>query len=374
MQGIITMLSRRGALVLAAAIGLLGSAGPASTAQAASTAQLSLTKTAPATATVGSPFDYVIKVTDQGPAQSTATMVTDQLPANTKLVGFNHSQGTCSSSGSPAKVTCTPGTVAGGSSATVTIAVTATKAGSITNTATATNAESASTSASATTKVAAAPAAGTVPQATTGGVQAVTTTGAKLLGTVVPGNQPTGFFFEIGMTKSYGAMSPIGHTGTSKMSVSSVASRLTPATIYHYRLVAINDSGTSYGADRTFTTPGSRSPGALVLDSKKLHVRHGRVYAPFTCNSTKACRFRWTIAIRARSAKTHKIATAAFTKSTTGGKTIRAHTTVLESAAVQPKALALLGKAKHHRLTGKLTARPRSGQKGISKGVTVILG
>lgn len=256
----------------------------------------------------------------------------------------------------------------------MTIAVTATKAGSITNAPSATNAEGATSSASATTTVAAAPVAGTTPQATTVGDQAVTTTGAKLLGTVVPGNQATGYFFEVGTNPGYGTMTPIGHTGTSKIPVTAVVSGLAPATTYHYRLVAINDSGTSYGADRTFTTSGSRYLGALVLDSTKLHVRNGNVYAPFTCNSTKACTFRWTIVIRARSAKTRKFATAVFTKSTTGLKTIRAHKTVTEAAGVQSGALALLSKTRNHRLAGKLTTRPRTNQKGVIQTVTLVMG
>ncbi|MDR3706128.1 MAG: T9SS type A sorting domain-containing protein, partial [Paludibacteraceae bacterium] len=43
-------------------------------------------------------------------------------------------------------------------------------------------------------------------------------------------------------------------TGTSATSVSAALTGLTPNTIYHFRVKAVNTAGTTYGADSTFTT------------------------------------------------------------------------------------------------------------------------
>ena len=373
MQTIIRMLSRRSALVLVAAGALIGPDAAAAPASAATTpGQLTVAQTAPSTATAGSPFDYVIKVTNPGTSPASTTTLTDQLPADTTLVGFNHGAGvSCSSAGTPAKVTCSLGTLAPSGSQSVTIAVTPTKAETLTNTASATDAAGDTGSSTATTTVSAAPAAGTAPRATTVGNRSVTGTSATLLGAVVPGNQSTGYFFELGTNRSYGTLTPIGRTGTNQMTVNATVTGLKPGTVYHYRLVAINDSGTSYGVDRTFRTRGSSYLGSLLLRATRLHVRNGVMSAPFWCDSSQACRFRWTVVIHVRSAGTHKIIAVLFTRSTEHMVTIPAHRTRTESVAVQRGALARLERAKHRTLTGRLTTRPRTNQRGIIR--TVIL-
>ena len=44
-------------------------------------------------------------------------------------------------------------------------------------------------------------------------------------------------------------------TGNTYQSISANISGLTASTTYHFRIVATNNSGTTYGSDRTFTTP-----------------------------------------------------------------------------------------------------------------------
>ena len=88
---------------------------------------------------------------------------------------------------------------------------------------------------------------------------------ATLHGELNPSGESTHYYFEWGETKSYGHQSPaVPGTETSAGALTqvemSLAGLLTSATTYHYRLVAVNGLGTSYGSDREFTTPLSDPP------------------------------------------------------------------------------------------------------------------
>ncbi len=97
------------------------------------------------------------------------------------------------------------------------------------------------------------------------------------------------------------------------------------------------------------------------------------VVVPLTCASTKPGVLRFSITIRARLARTRKLGTLSFTKSTTTLKTIPAHRNVTVSTGVNPAALALLRKAPRHRLAGRFSTRPRTNQLGIISAVTLAL-
>jgi hypothetical protein len=106
-----------------------------------------------------------------------------------------------------------------------------------------------------------------VPTATTGGANSITQTSAKLHGTVKPNNEATTWHFEVGTTTAYGTNTPEQgpvQPGAGNTSVESDVGGLQPGTVYHYRLVATNPSGSIPGKDRTFTT---RS--AVSLDASK---------------------------------------------------------------------------------------------------------
>jgi hypothetical protein len=62
--------------------------------------------------------------------------VTDPVPGNVQLVSASTTKGTCTLATKGRTVTCTVGTLAGGSSAMITIVVTPTKTGTLTDTAT----------------------------------------------------------------------------------------------------------------------------------------------------------------------------------------------------------------------------------------------
>ena len=96
-----------------------------------------------------------------------------------------------------------------------------------------------------------------MPTATTGGATTITQTSVKLNGTVKPNNEATTYHFEYGTTTSYGTVTPEQGPiapGAGNTSVSADVASLSPGTIYHYRLVATNASGSIPGKDRTFTT------------------------------------------------------------------------------------------------------------------------
>jgi len=97
----------------------------------------------------------------------------------------------------------------------------------------------------------------------------VTAKSATLWGLIGPNNDSTTYYFEYGPTNSYGSISPevSGLTDNSTELVSVVISSLSPGTIYHYRVVAYNTGGISYGDDLTFTTrSGVLVPIFLLLE------------------------------------------------------------------------------------------------------------
>jgi plastocyanin len=99
------------------------------------------------------------------------------------------------------------------------------------------------------------------PVVSTGSASAVSETGAMLNGTVNPSEQATSYFFEYGTTTAYGQKTTeeSAGSGTTAVPESATVSGLSPATDYHFRLVAKNATGTSPGADRTFATTGPPS-------------------------------------------------------------------------------------------------------------------
>jgi Peptidase family M23/Putative Ig domain len=99
---------------------------------------------------------------------------------------------------------------------------------------------------------------GSGPTAMTGAATAVSPVAEELAGSVNPnGETVSECRFEYGSTASYGSSmscSPSPGEGKSPVAVSAAIAGLTPRTVYHFRTVATNATGTSYGGDETFTT------------------------------------------------------------------------------------------------------------------------
>jgi hypothetical protein len=93
----------------------------------------------------------------------------------------------------------------------------------------------------------------TVPEANTGLAAAIDATSTVLNGTVSPNGLTTTYYFEYGTTTAYG-LATANRTTDADASVSETVGGLSADTTYHYRLVATNSSGTSYGSDRSFQT------------------------------------------------------------------------------------------------------------------------
>jgi hypothetical protein len=97
------------------------------------------------------------------------------------------------------------------------------------------------------------------PTTTTGSATNVTQHLATLNGTVNPNGLFTTYYFQWGTTTSYGNTTAGQSAGSnwSDVTVSANLTGLTSNATYHFRLVATNHVGTTYGSDMTFTTSSS---------------------------------------------------------------------------------------------------------------------
>jgi streptogramin lyase len=110
------------------------------------------------------------------------------------------------------------------------------------------------------------------PKATTLATSDVTVNSAILSGSLDPEAKATTYSFEYGLTTGYGQSLPLAKAGAERNTeaVSLLAENLTPNTTYHYRLVAINEDGTSYGEDHVFTTSANPPPVAVTLPASEV--------------------------------------------------------------------------------------------------------
>jgi hypothetical protein len=101
----------------------------------------------------------------------------------------------------------------------------------------------------------------TAPTASTGEASNVTLTTATVAGTIDPEGLETSYELDLGTDTTYGT-SIYGQAGSGSASteVTVGLQNLAPGSTYHYRIVAINSDGRSYGADRSFTTPAYNNP------------------------------------------------------------------------------------------------------------------
>ena len=92
------------------------------------------------------------------------------------------------------------------------------------------------------------------PVVTTGSASSVTLNSATLNGTVNPNGLLTTYVFQWGRTTSYGSATTAtsAGSGTGQVAASARITGLRYYTVYHYRLVATNSAGTTYGADQSF--------------------------------------------------------------------------------------------------------------------------
>ena len=142
-----------------------------------------------------------------------------------------------------------------------------------------------------------------VPSATSESPTAITPTGATLNGTVDPHGFDTHYYFEYGLTTSYGSRTPEvdAGSGDTPMAVNATIGGLVADTTYQYRLVAANSAGSVVSGDATFSTAKRSFTGAkpadfitcandeyavAVSNGKELGASGTAVWAPhWACNS-----------------------------------------------------------------------------------------
>ncbi|HEY3864852.1 MAG TPA: hypothetical protein VGL54_02045 [Solirubrobacteraceae bacterium] len=95
---------------------------------------------------------------------------------------------------------------------------------------------------------------------------------ATLDGAIDPHGWDTTYLFQYGTSTAYGSSWPtipvdIGALEGSQPVVVGI-SNLLPSTTYHYRLIATNGGGTSYGPDETFTT--AQYPASIIQETRIL--------------------------------------------------------------------------------------------------------
>jgi hypothetical protein len=97
------------------------------------------------------------------------------------------------------------------------------------------------------------------PYARTAFAYGIVKTEAVLIGFVNARGSSTTAQFQVGRTKSYGRWFPGGqpeefYSGHHSSEVEQGVDGLRPGTTYHFRLVATNEGGKTYGKDKTFRT------------------------------------------------------------------------------------------------------------------------
>jgi hypothetical protein len=121
------------------------------------------------------------------------------------------------------------------------------------------------------------------PTATTGAAVGVGENEATLHGSVNPNGVATTYQFEYGATTAYGKAVPatpkgIG-SGTQALSVNEAIVGLEAETTYHFRLVATNSGGTTYGSDETFITP-EPAPVRILVFGQAAEAPSGMLVSP----------------------------------------------------------------------------------------------
>ncbi len=224
----------------------------------------------------------------------------------------------------------------------------------------------------------AAPAAAPPIQATSQSAKPVQTNGATIRAQLMTRGLAVSWQFVYGSNTRYDAGSPvesIAAGGPPVVSVSRVLTSLKPDTKYHYRVVETVAAGpyapaaTAYGHDLTFTTD---SLGKIVLGNAKLSVSPtGVVRIPLECQSPLTCVDRFSIT---KTAEIGHGASRHFASvlCNTNVNRVPAGKSRAVSITLTNGCLALLQAAFGHKMSATFTTRPRSGQLGVIRTITLV--
>ncbi len=240
----------------------------------------------------GSNLTYGITVSNNGPDPAGNITLSGDLSAGTTFVSLSAGAWSCTSPavGTSGTVTCTLSSMASGASSN--ISLTAQSAETLVNGSTLTqmvmvssttnDPEAANGSATTATTVQSRPLVVTDP------ADSITYNTATLHGQVDPLGSSTSATFQYGLTSAYGAAVAASDpgSGTSYVPVSASLTGLSPATTYHYRVLATNSNGTTYGEDQTFTT--NSLPNLSINDVTLAEGDSGTSTYTFTVSLTSA--------------------------------------------------------------------------------------
>lgn len=142
--------------------------------------------------------------------------------------------------------------------------------------------------------------AATSPAVATGSASAISFSKATLHGTVNPEGQTTAYGFQYGTTKSYGAQTKNASAGSGAAAkkVTAKLSGLAASTVYHYRIVAVNSSGTSVGSDHTFKTAASPAPQVFTGGTMQRNL-HGATLIGFVNPLGRSTTYRFQFGLSA---------------------------------------------------------------------------
>ena len=135
------------------------------------------------------------------------------------------------------------------------------------------------------------------PSATTDAVSNNTAgNSATLNGSINPNGAATSVYFQWGTDLSYGNTTSVQviPAGTTVIPVTANISGLTLNTTYHYRVVATNSAGTTYGGDVPFTTPSDAAPFAETTSATNKNGNSGTLNGTVNPNGLEtSVYFEW---------------------------------------------------------------------------------
>ena len=136
------------------------------------------------------------------------------------------------------------------------------------------------------------------PTVTTIAANGITATTATLNGNVIANWNTTAISFEYGLTTSYGTIvpgTPSSAIGGGSNSVLANITGLTLNTVYHFRIIGTNSSGTSYGADLSFSTGCPIPSGAGTITGPVNVCLGGTGYIYTVPAIANAVNYNWTV-------------------------------------------------------------------------------
>jgi phosphodiesterase/alkaline phosphatase D-like protein len=195
------------------------------------------------------------------------------------------------------------------------------------------------------------------PTATTG-TAAATEISARVAGTVGTGVLATTYQVQYGRTSAYGSTTATvtAAASSSLVKASAVLKGLSPATTYHYRVIARNSVGTASGVDKTFKTE----------PRLKAKLKVNRLWASVGCN--QACSVKGSLMISAGQAKALGLG---LTIGRGSGSLRRTGTTRFTLGLTREAKKALAGR--RIAATLKIVAHPVGGGRSVTLRKTVVL-